>query len=82
MRADSREVIISVRDTGAGFTKSESERAGQPFERFSRSGSPGGMGVGLAIAMGLTRRMGATLNLSSVAGEGTLAELRLPAEQE
>jgi signal transduction histidine kinase len=37
------------------------------------------MGVGLAIAMGLTRRIGATLSLSSLPGEGTLAELRLVA---
>ncbi|HEY6578224.1 MAG TPA: HAMP domain-containing sensor histidine kinase, partial [Rhizomicrobium sp.] len=80
MRADARDVVIAVRDTGAGFTSRERERAGEPFERFSRPGSPGGMGVGLAIAMGLTRRLGATLCLSSVPGEGTLAELRLAAE--
>ncbi|MGH6876588.1 MAG: ATP-binding protein [Rhizomicrobium sp.] len=79
MCAAKRDIVVAVRDTGAGFTSSERARAGEPFERFSRPGSPGGMGVGLAIAMGLTRRLGATLSLSSVPGEGTLAELRLNA---
>jgi signal transduction histidine kinase len=35
------------------------------------------MGVGLAIAMGLARRIGGTLALSNAPGGGTLAELRL-----
>jgi signal transduction histidine kinase len=39
------------------------------------------MGLGLATAMGLARRMGATLDLSSVPGEGTFAELRLAAAE-
>jgi signal transduction histidine kinase len=37
------------------------------------------MGMGLAIAMGLARRIGATVSLSSVPGDGTLALLRLSA---
>ena len=77
VRCSAHETLVSIRDTGPGFTASEQERAGQPFQRFARAGCPGGMGVGLAIAMGLTRRIGATLSLSSPPGEGTLAELRL-----
>jgi signal transduction histidine kinase len=79
VRSDARETLVSVRDTGGGFTAAEREGAGLPFQRFTRPGAPGGMGVGLAIAMGLTRRIGATLSLSSLHGEGTLAELRLVA---
>ncbi|HTT81898.1 MAG TPA: HAMP domain-containing sensor histidine kinase [Rhizomicrobium sp.] len=79
VRSGTRETLVSIHDTGAGFTRSEREIAGQPFRRFARPGAPGGMGVGLAIAMGLTRRLGATLSLSSLPGEGTLAELRLTA---
>jgi signal transduction histidine kinase len=74
-----RETLVSIRDTGPGFTTKERESAGRPFQRFPREGAPGGIGVGLAIAMGLTRRIGGTLTLSSPPGEGTLAELRLPA---
>jgi signal transduction histidine kinase len=54
-------------------------RAGEPFQRFPRAVSRGGMGMGLAIAMGLARRIGATVSLSSVPGDGTLALLRLSA---
>ncbi len=79
VRRSAHETLVCVRDTGPGFTRSEHENAGRPFQRFPRTGSPGGMGVGLAIAMGLTRRLGATLSLSSPPGEGTLAELRLAA---
>jgi signal transduction histidine kinase len=77
VRSDQRETLVSIRDTGAGFTKTERENAGRAFQRYPRAGAPGGMGVGLAIAMGLTRRLGATLSLSSLPGEGTVAELRL-----
>jgi signal transduction histidine kinase len=77
IRGNVRETLISIRDTGPGFTKAEKQIAGRPFQRFLRPDAPGGMGVGLAIAMGLTRRLGATLSLSSLPGEGTLAELRL-----
>ena len=76
-----RSIVIGVRDTGTGFSSAERAKAGQPFLRFPRPGSPGGMGLGLATAMGLARRMGATLDLSSVPGEGTFAELRLAAAE-
>jgi signal transduction histidine kinase len=79
IRADQREILIGVRDTGEGFSTGERLRAGEPFQRFRRGVSRGGMGMGLAIAMGLARRMGATVSLSSISGEGTLALLRLSA---
>ncbi|HLY04229.1 MAG TPA: HAMP domain-containing sensor histidine kinase [Rhizomicrobium sp.] len=79
IRADEREVLIGVRDTGEGFSAAERLKAGEVFQRFPRHISRGGMGVGLAIAMGLARRMGATISLSSITGDGTLALLRLPA---
>jgi signal transduction histidine kinase len=79
MRAEARDIVIRVRDTGPGFAKGESAGAGRPFQRFARPGAPGGMGVGLAIAMGLARRMSGTLSLSSAPGQGTIAELRLAA---
>ncbi|MGH6888951.1 MAG: ATP-binding protein [Rhizomicrobium sp.] len=78
VRADTREVVVTIRDSGTGFTGIEREQAGRPFQRFTRPGSSGGMGVGLAIAMGLARRFGATLSLASSPGEGTRAELRVP----
>ena len=79
VRVNEREVITCIQDTGAGFSPREKAEAGQAFRRFPRSSAPGGMGVGLAIAMGLSRRIGATLTLSSPPDAGTLAELRLAA---
>lgn len=79
IRADAREVVVGVRDTGEGFSTAERLHAGEAFQRFPRNIPRGGMGMGLAIAMGLARRMGATLSLSSVPGDGTLALLRLAA---
>jgi two-component system cell cycle sensor histidine kinase PleC len=82
IRADVREILIGVRDTGEGFSTGERLRAGEPFQRFPRTVSRGGMGMGLAIAMGLARRLGATVSLSSISGDGTLALLRLSAANE
>jgi signal transduction histidine kinase len=82
IRADVREVLIGVRDTGEGFSTGERLQAGEAFQRFPRNISRGGLGMGLAIAMGLARRMGATISLSSVPGDGTLALLRLPSASE
>jgi signal transduction histidine kinase len=82
IRADAREILIGVRDTGEGFSTGERLRAGEPFQRFPRTVSRGGLGMGLAIAMGLARRLGATVSLSSVSGDGTLALLRLSAANE
>jgi signal transduction histidine kinase len=79
IRADAREVLIGVSDTGEGFSTGERLQAGEAFQRFPRNISRGGLGMGLAIAMGLARRMGATISLSSVPGDGTLALLRLTA---
>ncbi|HEX9159848.1 MAG TPA: ATP-binding protein [Rhizomicrobium sp.] len=79
IRTDLREVLIGVRDTGEGFSTGERLQAGEAFQRFPRKISRGGLGMGLAIAMGLARRMGASISLSSVPGDGTLALLRLSA---
>lgn len=79
IRADAREVLIGVRDTGEGFSTEERLTAGEAFQRFPRKISRSGLGMGLAIAMGLARRMGATISLSSIPGDGTLALLRLSA---
>ena len=37
-----------------------------------------GVGMGLAIAMALARRMGGVVRLGGACGQGTVAELRLP----
>jgi signal transduction histidine kinase len=74
--------IVTLSDSGAGFTPKEAAKAGKPFQRFDRSGTVTGAGLGLAIAMELARRMGGTMQLSGGShGEmarGAVMELRLP----
>jgi signal transduction histidine kinase len=71
-------VVVSVTDNGLGFTKAEAAALGIPFRRYDRPGTMTGVGMGLTIAMALARRMGGAVRIGSVAGEGTIAELRLP----
>jgi len=70
-------MVLTVRDSGAGFSQGEQNRAGRPFQRFDRPGAVTGAGLGLAIAMELARRMGGAMLLSSPPAGGSLMELRL-----
>jgi len=70
--------ILTLSDSGAGFTTNEAVLAGRPFQRFDRPGKVTGAGLGLAIAMELARRMGGSMRLARSAGNGAVMELRLP----
>lgn len=70
--------VLTLSDSGAGFTTGEAMLAGRPFQRFDRAGTVTGAGLGLAIAMELTRRMGGAMRLAGGAGNGAVMELRLP----
>jgi signal transduction histidine kinase len=70
--------LLILSDSGIGFSETERSKAGKPFERFDRAGTVTGAGLGLAIAMELTRRMGGAMRLASRPGDGARMELRLP----
>jgi two-component system cell cycle sensor histidine kinase PleC len=78
--------IVTLSDSGMGFTRREAAAAGKPFQRFDRTGTVTGAGLGLAIAMELARRMGGTMQLAggghgpdgSQTARGAIMELRLP----
>jgi len=72
--------IVTVSDSGGGFSDAERSRAGRPFTRFDRPGTVTGAGLGLAIAMELARRMGGAVRLSGQDGAsvGATMEVRLP----
>jgi signal transduction histidine kinase len=70
--------VLTLRDSGAGFSASEAGRAGKPFERFDRAGTVTGAGLGLAISMELARRMGGAMRLAGGPGQGAVMEVRLP----
>jgi signal transduction histidine kinase len=87
VRFDEGAGIVTLSDSGMGFTAKEASKAGKPFQRFDRTGTVTGAGLGLAIAMELARRMGGTMQLAgggghgpagSEAARGAMMELRLP----
>jgi signal transduction histidine kinase len=82
VKRDKGFILATVKDTGVGFTDDEKARAGEAFRRFDRPGHETGVGLGLAIATTLARRMGGSLRVTGPHGHGTTVELRLPAAAE
>jgi signal transduction histidine kinase len=78
LRKEHEAVVLSLRDNGLGFSKTEIEQTGAAFAHFDRPGAATGTGLGLAISMALAGRMHGAVQIRSAQGEGTLAELRLP----
>lgn len=77
--ADAAGVSILVVDRGPGLPAAERERMFEPFQRLS-DGSPGGLGLGLAVAQGLVTALGGTLEADDTPGGGLTMVVTLPAE--
>ncbi|MFZ9885965.1 MAG: ATP-binding protein [Myxococcota bacterium] len=72
-------VTFVVRDTGVGMSPDIQGRLFQRFERGDIAGeNPSGTGLGLHISHELARRMGGTLTVQSIVGEGSEFTLWLP----
>lgn len=74
---------IDVADAGIGIPREDVERI---FERFyrvdrARSREMGGTGLGLAIVKHIALAHGGTVSVSSVAGEGSVFSMRVPARE-
>jgi CheY-like chemotaxis protein len=70
-------VRLAVTDTGVGMSEAVLKRAMEPF--FTTKGVGKGTGLGLSTIHGLAKQSGGTLRLKSEPGEGTTAEIWLPA---
>jgi signal transduction histidine kinase/HAMP domain-containing protein len=72
-------VVIRVADTGRGMPAHVQARVLEPF--FTTKAPGQGTGLGLSIVDGFVRQCGGSLRLSSIEGQGTVAELWLPASR-
>lgn len=68
-------VIISVADSGPGFTSEARRRVFEPF--FTTKGRGTAVGLGLATSLGLARRQGGALEIEHQEGAGTTVRLFL-----
>jgi signal transduction histidine kinase len=75
-------LLIYVRDTGIGIPGDELDRVFEPFTQIESTLSRRfqGAGLGLYMSRALVAGHGGTLALRSELGEGTIAEIRLPAD--
>jgi CheY-like chemotaxis protein len=78
--AEGRYVALSVSDTGCGMNEETLKHAQEPF--FTTKGVGKGTGLGLSMVKGLAEQSGGALLLKSRIGEGTTAEIWLPASLE
>ncbi len=70
-------VEVMVVDRGPGIPPEERDRMFEPFQRLDDTGS-GGLGLGLAVARGLTEALGGTLSAEDTPGGGLTMVLSLP----
>jgi PAS domain S-box-containing protein len=78
---DKDEVVVSVRDTGMGISPEMLPQLFQPFMQApeTRGRSEGGLGIGLALARGLTELHGGRIEAHSAGlGSGSEFIVRLP----
>ncbi len=66
-------IRINVRDTGVGLSPEQLAQLFQPFNRLGqKAGVEEGTGIGLVVTKRLVERMGGTIGVESVAGEGSV----------
>jgi len=73
------EVAILVVDRGPGVPPDQRDRMFEPFQRLGDN-APGGLGLGLAVARGLTEAMGGTLDVEDTPGGGLTMVVSVPRE--
>ena len=76
-RAEGDEVVVSVKDTGAGMSEEDLDRIFEPYWQAQRTASLGA-GLGLKIAKGIVEAHGGRIWAESAPGEGATFHFTLP----
>jgi len=76
--ADNDEAVVSVRDTGVGIAPDELPRIWERLYRGDRSRTTRGLGLGLSLVKAIVEAHDGRVSVASVAGQGTVFEIRLP----
>lgn len=81
LSADTKEVTITVRDTGVGIAPEHHQVIFELFQQVNGSSTSrfGGMGIGLALAHKLAQLMNGEISVESTLGAGASFTLRLQA---
>ncbi len=77
---DKKEVVLEIRDEGAGIAPENLPHLADPF--FTTKREQGGTGLGLSVSAGIVKEHKGSLKFTSTLGQGTIVALRLPAVTE
>ncbi|MBW8807168.1 MAG: PAS domain-containing sensor histidine kinase [Catenulisporales bacterium] len=78
-KEDRAQVEVRVIDHGPGIPAADRERVFRPFQRLGDRDNAAGVGLGLALARGLTEAMGGTLLPEDTPGGGLTMVVAVPA---
>ena len=79
LKQEGDQTVLSVRDQGPAVPEIDRERIFQPFERASRTGRMGGLGLGLFISRQIAELHGGSVVLAeSLPGKGNLFVAKFP----
>lgn len=73
-----KRVEVRVIDRGPGIPRDDRERVFAPFQRLGDTDNTTGVGLGLALARGLTEAMGGVLTMEETPGGGLTMVVALP----